>query len=67
MGNFLAQLGIEDSHELLAQLSAEVDADQMQYMATNPDIYFGLAQIAEEYHSGQEEALAQTEVEEALF
>ena len=28
----------------------------MQYMATNPDIYFGLAQIAEEYHSGQIEA-----------
>ena len=49
--DFLAQIGIEDSESLFTQLNAAgVDSDTIAYMATDPNIYKGLAQIANDYH-----------------
>ena len=65
--DFLAQLGIEEAPELLAQLRTELDADQIQYLATNPDIYFGLAQLTAQYHEDKAAEFAQTNSDAAEF
>ena len=54
-GTFLSQIGI-DEEELLAQLSAEMSEDQIQYLATNPDIYRGLAQVASSFQAREKAA-----------
>ena len=56
-GTFLSQIGI-DEEELMAQLNSEMSEDQIQYLATNPDIYRGLAQIASS-HQAREKAAGQ--------
>ena len=52
--NFLAQIGIEDSEELLAQLGQVTSDDTIGTMAMSPEIYMGLAQIASDYHQRAE-------------
>lgn len=49
--NFLSQIGVEDSEELLAQLGETISEEQLGMMAMNPDIYMGLAQLANDYQN----------------
>ena len=48
--NFLAQIGIEENEQFLAQLGEAVGDDTVGAMAMSPDIYMGLAQLASDYH-----------------
>ena len=49
--NFLAQIGIEDSELLMAQLGDTITQEQIGMMAMDPEIYMGLAQIASDYQN----------------
>ena len=52
----MSQIGVEDHAELLAQLHSEFTPEQVQYLATQPEIYRGLAQVAAEYQQREEAA-----------
>ena len=52
----MSQIGIEDHKDLLAQLHSEFTPDQVQYLATQPEIYRGLAQVAAEWTQRDEAA-----------
>ena len=63
----MSQIGIDDQEELLAQLGDHLSPDQIQSLATNPDIYRGLAQISAEYNQREaaaDKVLAQIESRE---
>ena len=46
--SYLSSLGVE-GNAVLAQLSSEYDASALQKIATDPDMYSSLAQLAQEY------------------
>ena len=59
--DFLAQIGIQDTDKLLAQLAdAGLSEDQINSMAQDPATYDKLAQVADEYNYVDESTLAQS-------
>ena len=62
---FLAQIGIHEGDQFLAQLDAEIDKDQLDTMLMDPNIYSGLAQLAADYYAAPptktEQVLSQIE------
>ena len=64
--SFLAQLGVEDTGSIFAQLSSEYGEEELEQFAGNPAVYEGLAQLASDYMD-EELELAQVNTEEALF
>ena len=55
--NFLAQIGIDENEQLLAQLGQAMTDEQLKMMAMDPSIYMGLAQLASDYHNSRSEAV----------
>ena len=63
----MSQIGIDDHESLLAQLHSELSPEQVQYLATQPEIYRGLAQVAAQHtqrSDAAEKVLAQIESRE---
>lgn len=54
--NFLAQIGVEDTETLLAELNSELSADEVMALATDPDTYMSLMQLATEMDTVPETA-----------
>lgn len=59
---FLAQIGVNDTDSLLAQLGETLSPEQIGSLANNPDTYDKLAQVAEDYFE-DDTTLAQTYAE----
>ena len=41
--DYLAQIGVEDVHEVLAEISTELGNDHLYSIATDPEVYQSLA------------------------
>lgn len=54
---FLSQIGIEESEQFLAQIGEVIPEDALGLMAMSPEIYMGLAQIANDYHKDRNDAV----------
>ena len=59
---FLAQIGVNDTDSLLAQLGETLSPEQIGSLANNPNTYDKLAQVAEDYFE-DDTTLAQTYAE----
>lgn len=44
----MAQIGVEDTETLLAELNSELSADEVMSLVNDPDTYMGLMQLAAE-------------------
>ena len=41
--NYLAQIGIPEPENFLAEISSDLTSDEVQAMYRDPDVYYGLA------------------------